>query len=174
LLGRPQAHIAAALFASSHLSRGNFTMLCPYCGDPESRVVDTRAAGDAIRRRRECQRCQKRFTTYEQVAETLLIVKRDGRREPFDRHKLLQGIRIACAKRPIAAADIERIVNQIEERLLSLGKAEVRSDIIGEMVLGKLKELDPLAYIRFAIVYMELEDVEALRQELDRLMAERK
>lgn len=149
-------------------------MLCPYCGDTESRVVDTRAAGDAIRRRRECLKCQKRFTTYEQVAEVLLIVKRDGRREPFDRHKLLQGIRIACAKRPIAAADIERVVSQIEERLFSLGKAEVRSDVIGEMVLEKLKELDPLAYIRFAIVYMEMEDVEALRQELDRLMAERR
>jgi transcriptional repressor NrdR len=104
----------------------------------------------------------------------LLIVKRDGRREPFDRHKLLQGIRIACAKRPIAITNIERIVDQIEEYVLGLGKAEVRSEVIGQMVLQKLKELDPLAYIRFAIVYMEMEDVEALRRELDRLMGERK
>jgi transcriptional repressor NrdR len=103
----------------------------------------------------------------------LLIVKRDGRREPFDRHKLLQGMRIACAKRPIAAADIERAVNQVEERLFSLGKAEVRTEVIGQMALEKLQELDPLAYIRFAIVYLEIEDVEALRKELDRLMAER-
>jgi transcriptional repressor NrdR len=149
-------------------------MQCPYCGQPDSRVVDTRATGDSIRRRRECQSCRKRFTTYEQISEALLIVKRDGRREPFDRYKLLQGLRIACAKRPIAMTDIDRIVNQIEEHLFSLGKAEVRSEIIGQLILEKLKELDPLAYIRYAIVYMEMEDVQALRQELDRLMAERK
>ena len=149
-------------------------MQCPYCGQPDSRVVDTRATGDGIRRRRECQGCRKRFTTYEQISEALLIVKRDGRREPFDRNKLLQGIRIACAKRPIAMTDIERAVNQIEEHLFSLGRAEVPSRLIGQMILEKLKELDPLAYIRFAIVYLELDDVEALRHELDRLMAERK
>jgi transcriptional repressor NrdR len=149
-------------------------MQCPYCGQPDSRVVDTRSAGESIRRRRECQSCHKRFTTYEQISEALLIVKRDGRREPFDRYKLLQGIRIACAKRPIAMSDIDRIVTQIEEHLFSLGKAEVRSEVIGEMVLEKLKELDALAYIRFAMVYMEMEDVEALQKELDRLRAERK
>lgn len=149
-------------------------MQCPYCGQPDSRVVDTRSTADSVRRRRECQSCRKRFTTYEQISEALLIVKRDGRREPFDRHKLLQGVRIACAKRPIAMADIDRIVDQIEEHLFSLGKAEVRSEVIGQMVLEKLKELDPLAYIRFAIVYMEMEDVQTLRHELDRLLAERK
>ena len=149
-------------------------MQCPYCSHPDSRVVDTRSAGDSIRRRRECQVCRKRFTTYEQISEALLIIKRDGRREPFDRYKLLQGVRTACAKRPIASADIERIVNQIEEHLFSLGKAEVRSEVIGQLVLEKLKELDPLAYIRFAIVYMAIEDVKSLREELDRLMAERK
>jgi transcriptional repressor NrdR len=149
-------------------------MQCPYCGQPDSRVVDTRSTGESIRRRRECQSCHKRFTTYEQISEALLIVKRDGRREPFDRYKLLQGIRIACAKRPIAMSDIDRIVTQIEEHLFSLGKAEVRSEVIGEMVLEKLKELDALAYIRFAMVYMEMEDVEALQRELDRLRAERK
>lgn len=147
-------------------------MHCPYCGHTESHVVDTRPAGEAIRRRRECENCQKRFTTYEQISEALLIVKRDGRREPFDRLKLLQGIRLACAKRPIPTVSIERVVDQIEEQLFSLGKAEVPSKVIGEMVLDKLKQLDPLAYIRFAIVYLELEDVEALRRELDRLMAE--
>jgi transcriptional repressor NrdR len=136
-------------------------------------VVDTRATSESIRRRRECLNCRKRFTTYEQITEQLLIVKRDGRREPFDRHKLMQGIRIACAKRPIAMADIERIVNQIEEQLFSSGRAEVRSEVIGQVVLEKLKPLDPLAYIRFAIVYLEIDDVEALRRELDRLMAER-
>lgn len=148
-------------------------MQCPYCGHPDSRVVDTRATSDSIRRRRECLNCHKRFTTYEQLTEQLLVVKRDGRREPFDRHKLMQGIRIACAKRPIAMAELERIVNQIEEYLIGLGRAEVRSELIGQIVLEKLKALDPLAYIRFAMVYMEMEDVEALRRELDRLMAER-
>ncbi len=149
-------------------------MQCPYCGQPDSRVVDTRAAVDSIRRRRECQACHKRFTTYEQISEALLIVKRDGRREPFDRFKLLQGVRTACAKRPIASTDIERVVDQIEEHLFSLSRAEVRSEVVGQLVLEKLKELDPLAYIRFAIVYMAIEDVQSLRAELDRLMAERK
>ena len=97
-------------------------MQCPYCGQPDTRVVDTRSTSDSIRRRRECQKCRKRFTTYEQISEALLIVKRDGRREPFDRHKLLQGVRIACAKRPIAMADIDRMVDQIEEHLFSLGR----------------------------------------------------
>jgi len=149
-------------------------MQCPYCGHADSRVVDTRTTSDGIRRRRECLSCKKRFTTYEQISEALLIVKRDGRREPFDRHKLTQGIRIACAKRPIAMTDIERVVSQIEEHLFSLGTAEVRSEIIGEMILEKLKELDPLAYIRYAIVYMEMEDVGSLQKELDRLRSERK
>ncbi len=148
-------------------------MQCPYCGNGDSRVVDTRATGESIRRRRECQSCGKRFTTYEQISEALLVVKRDSRREPFDRHKILQGIRIACAKRPIAMTEIERIVNQIEEHVFGLGKAEVSSEVIGQMILEKLKELDPLAYVRFAIVYLNIEDVEALRRELDRLMAER-
>jgi transcriptional repressor NrdR len=148
-------------------------MQCPYCGNPDSRVVDTRATGESIRRRRECQACRKRFTTYEQISEALLIVKRDGRREPFDRHKLLQGIRIACAKRPIGMPEIERIVNQIEEHVFGLGKAEVSSEVIGQKILEKLKELDPLAYVRFAIVYLNMEDVETLRGELERLMAER-
>jgi transcriptional repressor NrdR len=149
-------------------------MHCPYCAQPDSRVVDTRATSDGIRRRRECQRCGKRFTTYEQVSEALFIVKRDGRREPFDRQKLLQGVRIACAKRPIASADIDRAVSQIEERLYRMGKAEVRSEVVGQLVLEKLQGLDPLAYIRFAIVYMEIEDVKALRGHLDRLMSERR
>lgn len=149
-------------------------MQCPYCGQADSRVVDTRATGDSIRRRRECQTCRKRFTTYEQISEALLIVKRDGRREPFDRHKLLQGVRIACAKRPIAMTEIERIVSQIEEHLFSLGRAEVSSDTIGQLVLEKLKELDSLAYIRFAIVYMAMEDVETLQGEIQRLLTEPK
>ena len=152
-------------------------MKCPFCGHSEDRVVASRVGrdGEFIRRRRACLACNRRYTTYEYIEDVLpRVVKRDGRREPFDRHKLLQGVRIACAKRPIAMADIDRVVDQIEEHLFSLGKAEVQSEVIGAMVLEKLRELDPLAYIRFAIVYMEMEDVGALQRELERMMKERK
>jgi len=147
-------------------------MKCPYCGELDSRVVDTRAAGDGIRRRRECKTCGKRFTTYEQVAVTLQVVKSDGRREPYDRQKLLDGIRIACAKRPIAMADIEGLVDQVEDYVFGLGKAEVSSEVIGSKVLELLKELDEVGYIRFATVYLELANLEAVRNEIDRLLKE--
>ena len=147
-------------------------MKCPYCGELDSRVVDTRAAGDGIRRRRECKTCGKRFTTYEQVAVTLQVVKSDGRREPYDRQKLLDGIRIACAKRPILMADIERLVDRVEDYVFGLGKAEVSSQIIGSKVLEYLKELDEVGYIRFATVYLELANLEAIRNEIDRLLKE--
>ena len=145
-------------------------MKCPYCGEFDSRVVDTRAARDGIRRRRECKHCDRRFTTYEQVAAVLHIVKSDGRREPYHRQKLLDGIRIACAKRPIAMADIERLVDQVEDYVFGLGKAEVRSEVIGGKVLEQLKELDEVGYIRFATVYLELSDLGAVRDEIDRLL----
>jgi transcriptional repressor NrdR len=132
-------------------------MKCPHCAGFDSRVVDTRSAGDGIRRRRECKCCGQRFTTYEQVATALHIVKSDGRREPYDRQKLLDGIRLACAKRPIAMADIERIVDQVEE----YGK-----------LLELLKELDEVGYIRFATVYLELTDLGAVKDEIDRLLKE--
>jgi len=134
--------------------------------------VDTRAARDGIRRRRECKSCGKRFTTYEQVAVTLHVVKSDGRREPYDRQKLLDGIRIACAKRPILMADIERLVDRVEDYVFGLGKAEVSSQIIGSKVLEYLKELDEVGYIRFATVYLELANLEAIRNEIDRLLKE--
>ena len=145
-------------------------MKCPHCGHTQSRVIDTRSAGDGIRRRRLCKQCGKRFTTYEQVSTAVHIIKSDGRREPFNRTKLLNGIRVACAKRPIAMADLEGIVEQIEEYVYSAGKAEIPSTTIGNMVLDRLKAIDPVAYIRFATVYMELPDLEAVRREIDRLM----
>ncbi len=145
-------------------------MRCPYCGKTDTRVVDTRAAGEGIRRRRECQACHQRFTTYEHIAPELNVIKRDGRREPWDRQKVLNGIRIACTKRPIAMADIERLVDQVEEYVLSLGRAEVPSAVIGEKVLEGLKTLDTVAYIRFASVYLELPDLYAVRAEIDRLL----
>ncbi|MFN2165620.1 MAG: transcriptional regulator NrdR [Anaerolineae bacterium] len=145
-------------------------MKCPHCGSADSRVVDTRSTGDGIRRRRECQKCGKRFTTYEHVAASLLIVKTDGRREPFDRQKLMHGIVTACAKRPISQAAIEDMVDGIEEELAGMGRAEVKSDVIGGMVLARLRELDPMAYIRFAMVYLQLSDLEALQDHIGRLL----
>jgi len=147
-------------------------MKCPHCAGFDSRVVDTRSAGDGIRRRRECKRCGQRFTTYEQVATALHIVKSDGRREPYDRQKLLDGIRLACAKRPIAMADIERVVDQVEDHVFGLGKAEVSTEIVGGKLLELLKELDEVGYIRFATVYLELTDLGAVKDEIDRLLKE--
>ena len=145
-------------------------MQCPYCGHRDSRVVDTREVGRKIRRRRECRACGRRFTTYEQVAHVVSVVKSDGRREPFSREKVLRGLRIACAKRPISSEAIEGIVDQVDEFVFSQGKAEIPSKVIGNMVLERLKEVDPVAYIRFATVYLQLPDLDAVRQEIDRLL----
>ncbi len=146
-------------------------MKCPYCGSSQSRVVDTREVGDGIRRRRECQACGQRFTTYEQVAKVnLLVVKRDGRREPFDRQKLFEGIRIACAKRPISIETIDELVSNIEANLYQLGKGEVSSRTIGEMVMERLRDLDGVAYVRFASVYRSFRDLETLKREVDEMV----
>jgi len=145
-------------------------MRCPHCGGIDTRVVDTRMAGDGIRRRRQCQQCHRRFTTYERVAPELTLIKRDGRRESWDRQKVLNGIRIACTKRPVAMADMERLVDQVEDYVMSLGRAEVSTRVVGEKVLEGLKALDPVAYIRFASVYLDLPDLHALRAEIDRLL----
>ncbi len=145
-------------------------MICPYCGHNNSRVVDTRDLGRMIRRRRECRECGKRFTTYEQIAHVVSVVKSDGRREPFDREKILRGLRIACAKRPISTEAIEGIVEQVEEYVFSQGKAEIPSKVIGNLVLERLKAVDPVAYIRFATVYLQLPDLDSVRQEIDRLL----
>ncbi len=145
-------------------------MICPYCGYHESRVVDTRDMGHFIRRRRECRRCGRRFTTHEHIVQSVQVVKSDGRREPFSRDKILQGLRIASAKRPIPAEALDRIVEQVEEAVFSMGRAEVPSKVIGNMVLERLKEVDPVAYIRFATVYLQLPDLNAVREEIDRLL----
>jgi transcriptional repressor NrdR len=145
-------------------------MKCPHCGHPDTRVVDTREAADSIRRRRECFNCGQRFTTYEHVAHALMVVKSDGRREPWDHNKLAHGIRIACAKRPIPAERLEGLVDQIEDKVTSLGRSEVKSEFVGQLVLEGLKELDPVAYIRYGIVYLALPDLHAVRAEIDRLL----
>ena len=149
-------------------------MKCPYCEQNDTRVVDTRSAGDSIRRRRECNLCGRRFTTYERVSPSLHIVKSDGRRDPYDRNKLAEGIRIACAKRPIPMGEIDRLVTQIEESLFSRGKAEISTKVVGSTALEHLRALDGVGYIRFASVYLELDDLEAVRVEIDRLLRESK
>lgn len=145
-------------------------MQCPHCGGTEHKVIDTRETGDSIRRRRQCDVCSQRFTTYEHIAANLLVVKSDGRREPFDRQKLLSGIQIAAVKRPISRKTIESIVDHIQEAVLNSGKAEAPSSLIGQMVLDQLAQIDQVAYIRFASVYLNVHDIAELRQEIDRIM----
>jgi transcriptional repressor NrdR len=147
-------------------------MRCPYCKSERSRVIDTsHDSRGGIRRRRECEHCGQRYSTYERsIQATPLIVKQDGTREEFDREKLIRGIRIACAKRPVSAADIERLVGEIEASLQSMGRSEVSSRVIGDMAIAGLKELDHIAYIRYAIVYLQLDDLRAIRTEIDRLL----
>lgn len=149
-------------------------MKCPFCGSPDSRVIDTRSAEGGIRRRRECQDCGRRFTTYERVAPLrLMVVKRDGRREPFDRDKILYGIQVACAKRPIAIDAIEVLISGIESELYHRGSREVTSREIGEMVMLNLRQLDEVAYIRFATIYRQFADVEDLADEIESLLERR-
>ncbi|NOY98928.1 MAG: transcriptional repressor NrdR [Chloroflexi bacterium] len=147
-------------------------MQCPYCQNETSKVIDTSHDSHGnIRRRRECLHCGQRFSSYERpILATPLIVKQDGAREAFDREKLARGIRISCAKRPVSAADIERLVGQVESGLQKMGKAEVSSRVIGDKVIAGLKELDQIAYIRYAIVYLRLDDLHALRDEIDQLL----
>ena len=147
-------------------------MRCPYCKNLSSRVIDTsHDSRGGVRRRRECESCKQRFSTYERpIMATPLIVKQDGSREEFDREKLMRGIRISCAKRPVSAADIERLVGEIESTLQAMGRAEVSSRVIGDMVISGLKGLDHVAYIRYAIVYLGLDDLKSIRGEIDRLL----
>lgn len=148
-------------------------MKCPYCGSTETEVVETRDSEDldTIRRRRECQKCQKRFTTYERVETiNIIVIKKDGKREQFDRDKLKQGILKACEKTTVAHAEIERIVIEIERELKGLESVEVESKKIGQMVAAKLKKLDKVAYIRFASVFKRFVDVEDFEKEVKRLI----
>lgn len=147
-------------------------MRCPYCQNDDSKVLDTsHDSHGGIRRRRECLKCGQRFSSYERpILSTPLIIKQDGTREEFDREKLARGIRISCAKRPVSAADIERMIGQVESELQKMGKPEVSSRVVGDLVIRSLKEMDQIAYIRYAIVYLRLDDLHALRNEINRLL----
>jgi transcriptional repressor NrdR len=146
-------------------------MKCAYCGGTESKVIDSRNIEDGIRRRRQCLACGTRFTTYEHLqSKNLYVIKKDDRREEFNRDKLLGGIRKACEKRPLPTGNIDKLVDNIEVELYRLGKTEVPSSIIGDMVIQRLQELDHIAYIRFASVYREFTDIADLKQAVDNLV----
>jgi len=147
-------------------------MRCPYCKHHDSKVLDTsHDSHGGIRRRRECLKCRQRFSSYERpILATPLIIKQDGAREEFDREKMARGIRISCAKRPVSAADIERMIGQVETQLQKLGKAEVSSRVVGDLVMTIMKEVDQIAYIRYAIVYLGLDDLKSIRKEIDHLL----
>lgn len=148
-------------------------MRCPYCENQDTKVIDSRPTeeGHAIRRRRECEACGRRFTTYEKVEESIImVIKKDGRREVFDRNKVLNGIIKACEKRPVSMAEIETVVSKIERGLNNMLEKEVKSTFIGELVMEQLKSLDEVAYVRFASVYRQFTDVGTFIQEIESLM----
>ena len=148
-------------------------MKCPHCGHEEDKVVDSRPAQDgrSIRRRRECLECKGRFTTYEYVEQgTLAVIKSDNRREPFDRHKLLYGIKLACNKRPVTIKEIEAMVDELTSQLTSPTRTEIASKEIGELVMKRLRDLDEIAYVRFASVYRKFKDKAEFLEEMKRLL----
>ncbi|MBQ2865400.1 MAG: transcriptional repressor NrdR [Clostridia bacterium] len=148
-------------------------MRCPFCGYPESKVVDSRPTDESssIRRRRECLSCGKRFTTYETVESLpLVVVKKDGGRETFDRNKILNGLVKACEKRPVPIAVLEKAASDIEQQLLNSLNREVKTDYIGELVMDKLKDIDEVAYVRFASVYRQFKDINTFMSELSKLL----
>ena len=152
-------------------------MRCPYCENRDTKVIDSRHTeeGHAIRRRRECEKCGKRFTTYEKIEETVLVViKKDGSRETFDRNKILSGIIKACEKRPVALSEMESVIDDIERGLNNMMEKEVKSTFIGELVMEKLRDLDEVAYVRFASVYRQFTDINTFINEIEKLLGSKK
>ena len=151
-------------------------MKCPYCGHPESKVIDSRPADEnaSIRRRRECLSCAKRFTTYETVESLpMVVIKKDGSRQSFDRQKVLRGMIRACEKRPVPLAELERIADEIEQELQNSLEREVSTEVIGEKVMEKLKKADEVAYVRFASVYRQFKDINTFMRELNKLLEDK-
>ena len=152
-------------------------MKCPFCDELEDKVVDSRMAkeGEVIRRRRECLGCKRRYTTYERVDEILpVVVKKDGRRESFDRSKILAGLKKACEKRPISTATIETVTDRIEKHIQEMGETEIESRVVGEELMKELHQLDQVAYVRFASVYREFKDIDQFMDELKTLAQQRR
>ena len=149
-------------------------MKCPYCGFPESKVVDSRPSDETIRRRRECLSCKKRFTTYEFVEHMpVVVIKKDGSRQSFDKVKLINGMMRACEKRPVSLREIELVANEIEQEAQSSLDREIPTSYIGEMVMRRLKDLDEVAYVRFASVYRQFKDISTFMEELNKLLTEK-
>ena len=151
-------------------------MKCPFCGFADSKVIDSRPAedGTTIRRRRECLDCQKRFTTYETVERMpLMVIKRDGSRQSFDKVKIINGLVRACEKRPVTMAQIEGVANEVEQELRGRLESEVQSERVGEMVMDRLKGLDEIAYVRFASVYRSFKDIQTFMEELTKILGEK-
>lgn len=152
-------------------------MRCPFCHHQESKVIDSRSSeeGVAIRRRRECLKCERRFTTYERIEEEpLIIVKKDGRREPFNRDKILNGLRKACEKRPLSFDTLEKIADEVEQTIRKRNENETPSTVIGELIMDRLKEIDEVAYVRFASVYRQFKDLDIFMRELETLLGTKK
>ena len=151
-------------------------MKCPFCGHPESKVIDSRPADEnaSIRRRRECLACGRRFTTYETVESLpIVVIKKDGSRQSFDRQKVLRGMIRACEKRPVSLAELERIADEIEQELQNSMEREIRTADIGEKVMERLRSVDQVAYVRFASVYRQFKDIDTFMAELNKLLAEK-
>ena len=150
-------------------------MKCPYCGYQESKVVDSRPADEgSIRRRRECLRCERRFTPYETVESLpMVVITKDGSRQTFDRSKVLRGIQRSCEKRPVPVADMERMATEIEQELQNNLEREISTELVGEMVMDKLKKADEVAYVRFASVYRQFKDINTFMSELNKLLSEK-
>jgi transcriptional repressor NrdR len=148
---------------------------CPFCDQIDDKVIDSRTAreGEVIRRRRECLSCKRRFTTYERIEESLpVVVKKDNRREPFDRMKIMTGLKKACEKRPVSSAALEASVDRIEKRIQDMGETEVAGRVVGEEVMKELHQLDPVAYVRFASVYREFKDIDQFMETIKSLAKE--
>ncbi len=149
-------------------------MKCPYCGHEESKVIDSRSIEDRIRRRRECLTCAKRFTTYEMIEETpIMVIKRDGSRQIYSRDKVMNGLMRSCEKRPIEMAELERAASNVERELLNTMESEIPSSVIGDLVMNELKGIDEVAYVRFASVYREFKDINTFMSELKSLLKQR-
>jgi len=150
---------------------------CPFCHHQESKVIDSRSSeeGVAIRRRRECLKCERRFTTYERIEEEpLIIIKKDGRREPFNRDKILNGLRKACEKRPLSLDTLEKIADEVEREIRKRNEKETSSAVIGELIMNSLKDIDEVAYVRFASVYRQFKDLDIFMRELQNLLGSKK
>jgi transcriptional repressor NrdR len=146
---------------------------CPHCGHSDSKVIDSRDINDGIRRRRQCLRCESRFTTYERLQPAgLFVIKKDGRREEYDRDKVLAGVSKACEKRPLESGAVDRLVDNVEAELFQMGRTEIPSHVIGDRVMAGLKGLDHIAYIRFASVYRDFADITSLKEEVDNLASQ--